>query len=106
MAAAPEDGLIFDGDVYTFVRNRPASWREEHKAEIFDGPALVRDRRVAARMALHMLRYSMKHAHTLAIYTGEVGSAPKAKLRLETALSFIRHNPFPLYLSSASAAAE
>jgi hypothetical protein len=97
----PEDGLIFDGEVFTFARNRPASWREEHRSEIFDGPALVRDRKLAARMALHMLRYSMKNVHSLAIYTGEVGNGPKAKLRMETALSYIRQHPFPQELSSS-----
>jgi hypothetical protein len=97
----PEDGLIFDGDVFTFARNRPASWREEHRSEIFDGPALVRDRKLAARMALHMLRYSMKNAHSLAIYTGEGGNGPKAKLRLETALSYLRQHPFPQEVSSS-----
>jgi hypothetical protein len=98
----PEDGLIFDGDAFTFARNRPSSWREEHASEIFDGPALVRDRKVAARMALHMLRYSMKNAHSLAIYTGEGHNGPKAKLRMETALSYIRQHPFPQELSSAA----
>jgi len=102
----PEDGLVFDGDVFTFARNRSTSWRMDHASEIFDGAALVRDRKLAARMALHMLRYSMKNAHSLAIYTGEYGGAPKAKLRMETALAFIRKNPFPVDLSSASAAAE
>ncbi len=99
----PEDGLIFDGDVFTFARNRSASWRLEHASEIVDGPALVHDRKLAARAALHMLRYSMKHAHSLAIYTGEGGNGPKAKLRMETALSFIRQNPFPIDLSMAAA---
>jgi hypothetical protein len=98
----PEDGLIFDGDFFTFARNRPASWREEHASEIFDGPALVRDRKLAARMALHMLRYSMKNTRSLAIYTGEGHNGPKAKLRMETALSYIRQHPFPQELSSAA----
>jgi hypothetical protein len=96
----PEDGLIFDGDVFTFARNRPSSWREDHSSEIFDGPTLVRDRKLAARMALHMLRYSMKNAHSLAIYTGETGNGPKAKLRMETALSYLRAHPFPQETSS------
>lgn len=90
----PEDGLIFDGDVFTFARNRPASWRTDHASEIFDGASLVRDRRLAARMALHMLRYSMKNAHSLAIYTGEAGNGPKARLRMETALAYLRQHPF------------
>jgi hypothetical protein len=98
----PEDGLVFDSDLFTFARNRPTSWREEHASEIFDGPALVRDRKLAARMALHMLRYSMKNAHSLAIYTGEGHNGPKAKLRMETALSYVRQHPFSQELSSAA----
>jgi hypothetical protein len=97
----PEDGLTFEGDVFTFARNRSTSWREEHASEIFDGQALVRDRKIAARMALHMLRYSMKNAHSLAIYTGEPGNGPKAKLRMETALSYIRQHPFTQELAAA-----
>lgn len=100
----PEDGLVFDGDVYTFARNRPTSWRMEHAAEILDGRALIRDRKLAARMALHMIRYSMKHARSLAIYTGERGNGPKARLRMETALAFIRENPFPVDPSIEAAA--
>lgn len=97
----PEDGLIFDGDVFTFARNRSASWREDHATEIFDGASLVRDRKLAARMALHMLRYSMKNAHSLAIYTGEGGNGPKAKLRMQTALSYIREHPFAEEVSAS-----
>jgi hypothetical protein len=97
----PEDGLTFDRDLFTFARNRSASWREEHASEIFDGHALVRDRKLAARMALHMLRYSMKNAHSLAIYTGEAGNAPKAKLRMATAISYIRTHPFAQEPSSS-----
>ena len=96
----PEDGVIFDGDLFTFARNRSAAWREDHASEIIDGAALVRDRKLAARVALHMLRYSMKNAHSLAIYTGEPGNGPKGKLRMETALSYIRKHPFPEELSA------
>lgn len=97
----PEDGLIFDGDVFTFARNRPSDWRADHTSEIFDGASLVRDRKLAARMALHMLRYSMKNAHSLGIYTGEGGNGPKAKLRMETALSYLRQHPFEEDTSSS-----
>lgn len=97
----PEDGLVFDDDVFTFARNRPTTWRQEHAGEIFDGPALVRDRKLAARMALHMLRYSMKNAHSLAIYTGEGHNGPQARMRMELALSYVRQHPFVQQLSAA-----
>ena len=90
----PEDGFIFDGDVFTFARNRTAAWRAEHKGDIFDGASLIRDRRLAARIALHMIRYSMKNAHSLAIFTGENGEGPKAKSRMEHAVKWMRGHPF------------
>jgi hypothetical protein len=90
----PEDGFIFDGDVYTFARNRSVAWREEHASEIVDGPALIRDRKLAAKVALHMLRYSMKNAHSLTIYTGEGPNGPKAKQRLDRATSYARAHAF------------
>jgi hypothetical protein len=90
----PEDGFIFDGDGFTFSRNRTPAWRADHAADIFDGPAIVKDRKLAAKIALHILRYSMKNAHSLAIYTGEGGNGPKARQRLEHAVSWLRTHPF------------
>lgn len=90
----PEDGFIFDGDVFTFARNRSAAWRAEHAAEIFDGPALVRDRKLAARIALHMIRYSVRNTGSLAIYTGERGNGPKSRQRMSHAMDWLRGHPF------------
>jgi hypothetical protein len=70
------------------------AWRREHASEIVDGPALIRDRKLAAKVALHMLRYSMKNAHSLTIYTGEAPNGPKAKLRLDRATNYARKHAF------------
>ena len=91
----PEDGFIFDGDVYTFSRNRSAGWRDEHASEIFDGPSLIRDRKLAARVALHILRYSVRVGKSLGIYTGEGGNGPKARQRYGHAVTWLRSHPFP-----------
>ncbi|HZU82490.1 MAG TPA: hypothetical protein VE987_06225 [Polyangiaceae bacterium] len=90
----PEDGFIFDGDVYTFARNRTPAWRADHASEIFDGAALLRDRKLAAKIALHMMRYSVLHSGGLGIYTGENGNGPKAKQRMDHALKWLREHPF------------
>ena len=91
----PEDGFIFDGDVYTFARNRTAQWREEHARDIYGREQLLGDRKLAARIALHIIRYSMKNAHSLGIYTGEGGNGPKARQRLRHALDWYRGHPQP-----------
>jgi hypothetical protein len=90
----PEDGFIFDGDVYTFARNRSAAWRADHASEIFDGAALVRERKLAAKIALHMIRYSVKAAGSLGIYTGERGNGPKAQTRMNHAVKWLKGHPF------------
>jgi len=90
----PEDGVIFDGDVYTFARNRSPAWRADHAAEIYDGAALLKDRKLAARVALHMIRYSFKATQSLGVYTGEGKNGPKAKQRFEHALKWLRVHPF------------
>lgn len=90
----PEDGFIFDGDVFTYSRNRSHAWREEHASEIFDGPMLIQDRQLAARVALHILRYSVRNGGSLGIYTGENGNGPKARLRYGHAMSWLRGHPF------------
>jgi hypothetical protein len=90
----PEDGYIFDGDVYTYARNRSPSWRAEHTSEIFDGQALVRDRKLAAKIALHILRFSIKNSGSLAIYTGEGHNGPKARQRMDYAARWLKSHPF------------
>jgi hypothetical protein len=90
----PEDGFIFDGDVYTCARNRSAAWRAEHAADIYGREELRGNRRLSARIALHILRYSMRNAKSLAIYTGEGGNGPKARTRLRHALDWYRNHHF------------
>jgi hypothetical protein len=90
----PEDGFIFDGDVYTFSRNRSSQWRQEHASEIYDGPSLIQDRKLAARVALHILRYSVRNAKSLGIYTGEGGNGPKARQRYNHAVNYLRDHPY------------
>ena len=53
-----EDGLIFDGPRFTYARNRSESWKLDHFGEISKGGDLIRDRKLAARYALHMARVS------------------------------------------------
>ncbi len=90
----PEDGFIFDRDVFTFARNRPAQWRTDHASEIMDGPGLLRDRKLAAKVALHMIRYSVKNSGSLAIYTGERGNGPKSQTRMNHAVQWLKAHPF------------
>lgn len=77
-----EGGLVFLGAKYTYARVMSAAWREEHFREIYDGPALVRDRRLAARMALHMRRVSPQQWSTW-------------KCAASSAATWTSANPFP-----------
>lgn len=80
-----DHGLAFDGDV----------WRYDSRG--YKGRDLVRDRKVAARMALHFARKSLKASGTLCGYTGEpAGSGcPKAKQRRDLARSYFLAHPPP-----------
>jgi hypothetical protein len=78
-------GLAFDGD----------GWRYDSMG--YKGRDLVRDRKVAARMALHFARKSLKASGTLCGYTGEPARSgcPKAKARRDLARSYFVAHPFP-----------
>lgn len=54
----------------------------------------LHDRLVAAKVALHMLRASLRRDGTLCEYSGEVKPCPKAKKRLEFAEKWSRKHPF------------
>jgi hypothetical protein len=54
----PDGGLTLDGARYRSAAGRPHAWLLEHFAEVVTAPMLVADRKVAARMALHMWRTS------------------------------------------------
>jgi len=55
----------------------------------------IKDPKVAAVAALHMLRRSVRLTNSLRYYTGEwSGPAPKAALRLDGALAYEHRRPF------------
>jgi hypothetical protein len=90
----PDEGIVMDGDVYTYARNRSSEWRDEHASEILHRSDL-RDRKTAARVALHIMRYSMQRGAGLCNYTGEVsGGCPKARVRLNFATRWAATHPF------------
>ena len=59
-----------------------------------EGQDLLADRQRAARVALHMMRTSLKRSGTLCGYTGEAAPCPKARQRLEFARDYLRAHPF------------
>lgn len=78
-------------------------WYATDLTHVINGPDLIRDRKLAARVALHMMRYSMNRTHSLCLYTGETirGAAcapatPLANQRWSRASDWLSHNPWPL----------
>lgn len=61
--------------------------------QVIDAAAL-HDRAIAAKVALHMLRASLKRDGTLCEYSGEVKPCPKAAKRLKFAVDWSREHPF------------
>lgn len=93
-------GLIFDGDVWQRATNKGFEWITSHQDEVITGPKMIKDRKLASRMALHMARRAMK-AGNLCAYTGEVtpdgtctAKHPKATVRLQTANVYYAGHPF------------
>lgn len=80
--AAVLDGIALDGD----------GWK--HDSSGFVGKQLLADRKLAARVALHMLRASLARGGTLCGYTGETGPCPKAVARLSLAKAYLAKHPF------------
>lgn len=70
---------------------------------LINGPDLIRDRKVAARVALHMARYSINRTRTLCLYTNErvagtstcLPSHPLADERKNRAVTFMAQNKLP-----------
>jgi len=60
---------------------------------VIDGSALVADRELAARTAIHMLRASLRRDGTLCEYSGEMKPCPKAVARLKLAEEWVREHP-------------
>jgi hypothetical protein len=97
-------GLILFGDSWSWWNSRTAESR-------ITGEDLIRDRRLAARVSLHMARQSFR-AGSLCVYTGEPckGGHPNANVRLQTAAEWTRGHPFtedfgiPTFLAKAMSA--
>jgi len=81
-------GLVLLGDSWSL-------WSKLSPEPRITGDDLIRDRRLAGRMALHMARQSLK-AGSLCVYTHEPckGEHPNANARLNTAMAWSRANPF------------
>lgn len=92
----PMQGLKFDGDMWTYST----------ASDRITGAAMIADRKLAAKMALHMIRHSMKQAQSLCIYIGEPcgkgAKHPKADARMNSAVIFLRENPYVPEEESAS----
>jgi len=101
-----EDGGLtsVDAENATAKRlNRPVSYSPE---DVIQGKSLIEDHRLAARLALHLVRISWKSAHSLCGFTGEdcgeprnidghlVGGHPKASQRHQRAIDYERSHPF------------
>ena len=97
-------GLAIRGD--ELVGRRYATPAE--LLDLWDGPRLVANRRGAARMALHEMRYSIRRTGTLCLYSGETsrleghegkcatpdeGGIPKASARLNRAVQYLATHP-------------
>lgn len=97
----PQEGVIFDGEYWTYASIKSASWRAEHSKEIITGAVLNSSRKTAAKMGLHMMRQSLRTG-TLCIYTGEVDKdtgrcfnyAPKAAMRKDRATKYFKTHPY------------
>lgn len=76
--------------------------------DVIQGKNLIEDHRLAARVALHLVRLSWKSAHSLCGFTGEdcgearnvdghdVGGHPKATQRHQRAVNYEKAHPFVL----------
>ena len=72
----------------------PCRAAEELRGCVIDADAL-RDRRIAVKTALHMLRASLKRDGTLCEYSGETKPCPKAEKRLKKAVEYVESHPYP-----------
>lgn len=68
----------------------------QHPETIITGPKMIKDRKLGARTALHILRLSMHDHHSLCAYTGEacVGPIPLAVARLQRPIRYMTQNPY------------
>lgn len=84
----PEGGIVLTKDGWKHSWDAPGE-----KAIV--GADMIKDRRVAARVALRMARASIERSGTLCGYSGEPGPCPKAVVRLDFARSWSRRHPYP-----------
>lgn len=83
-----EGGLVMLPSGYAHARDVPGA------TDIVTAARLKADRRLAARMALHIALGSLKRSGGLCGYSGEPGPCPRAKLRLEHAIQWYRSHPW------------
>lgn len=81
-------GLVLVGDEWDYADRVPG-------ARALRGEDLVADRQLCVRAALHMMRASMRHVHSLGEYTGEGRDGPRARWRLTYAKRWLERNPAP-----------
>lgn len=102
--------VLLDNGSYAYKRQLPADRQgpteggassvalcrtsEQHRGCVIDADAL-RDRELAVRTAMHMLRASLKRDGTLCEYSGEVKPCPKAVKRLKKAIEYTASHPYP-----------
>jgi hypothetical protein len=86
----PEFGglVLLDDD-----REWTHSWEAKGAVPIL-GRNLVEDRKLAARVALHMMRRSLRSHAGLCLFTGEQAPCPKGAQRLAHAESYSKRHPF------------
>lgn len=94
----PAEGLVLlppeEGD-WSRLFNFSAEWRSNpvNEASVIGGAEIISDFRVATRVAVHMLRKSLKGGG-LCGYSGEAGPCPKANARLDFARRWWTAHPY------------
>ena len=97
-----QDGIVLlaenakaPGPDWSRASNFPWQWRSDpvNAERVIDRGALLTDQRLAARVALHLLRRALRGG-SLCGYSGEAGPCPKADARLKFAVSFSQRHLF------------
>lgn len=90
------------GGIVLTDREFVGRWYATDLTHVVNGPDLIKDRKLAARVALHMMRYSVTRTRGLCLYTGETvqgaGCAPQTPLanqRWSRATDWLAKNPWP-----------
>jgi hypothetical protein len=92
----PMSGLMLKGTGITSVYyNQQAA--KEHPEDVWTGAKLVADRKMAAKVALHLIRISYQEQKSLCRFTGEScleGKHPLADNRHMRAVNYLKAHPF------------